>query len=105
MRALQSGATQGKWQPDLAAIPPMRACVCLNDNQWRHRRQRSVIPAGTGMTRRGEEITWDAARSSADVAGQGFQHPVQEFTQVLGLTGPQRGDLARRSQRDFKSVS
>ena len=27
---------------------------------------------------------------SADVAGQSFQHPVQEFTQVLGLTRPQR---------------
>ena len=51
-----------KRQSELAAIPPMRACVCLNDNQWRHRRQRSVIPAGTGMARRGEEITGDAAR-------------------------------------------
>ena len=61
--------------------------------------------AGADVFRRGAETARDNLQSGLNTATQGFQRVSDQFTKVLGVSGPQAEELARRSSENLQAVS
>jgi phasin family protein len=54
--------------------------------------------------RRGAETASDTMQASFDAAQQNVQHVTDQFTQMLGFTGPQSEEISRRSSENLQAV-
>ena len=54
--------------------------------------------------RRGAETARDTMQASLDAAQQNLQHVTDQFTQMLGFTGPQSEEISRRSSENLQAV-
>ena len=61
--------------------------------------------AGADMARRGAETARDTLQSGLNTATETFQRINDQFTRVLGFSGPQAGEVARRSSENIQAVS
>src|SRR5215213_299064 len=61
--------------------------------------------AGADMANRGTEAARNAVESGLNTATQTFQRVSDQFTKVLGFSGPQAEELARRSSENLQAVS
>ena len=60
--------------------------------------------AGVEVFRRGAETARDTMQASFDAAQQNVQHVTDQFTQMLGFTGPQSEEISRRSSESLQAV-
>jgi hypothetical protein len=60
--------------------------------------------AGVKVFRRGAETARDTTQASLDAAQQNLQHVTDQFTQMLGFTGPQSEEISRRSSENLQAV-
>jgi phasin family protein len=61
--------------------------------------------AGADVARRSTETARDALEASLNTAAQSFRRMTDQFTQVLGFSGPQAEELARRSSENVQAVT
>src|SRR3954454_1531679 len=61
--------------------------------------------AGADIANRGTEAARNAVESGLNTATQTFQRITDQFTKVLGVSGPQAEELARRSSQNLQAVS
>ena len=61
--------------------------------------------AGADVFRRGAETARDNLQSGLNTATETFQRVTDQFTKVLGYSGPQAEELARRSSQNLQAVS
>jgi phasin family protein len=61
--------------------------------------------AGADVFRRGAETARDNLQSGLNTATQTFQRVTDQFTKVLGYSGPQAEELARRSSQNLQAVT
>jgi len=61
--------------------------------------------AGADVARRSTETARDALQASLNTAAQSFRRMTDQFTQVLGFSGPQAEELARRSSENVQAVT
>jgi phasin family protein len=61
--------------------------------------------AGADVFRRGAETARDSLQSGLNTATQTFQRVTDQFTKVLGYSGPQAEELARRSSQNLQAVT
>src|SRR3954447_15482960 len=60
---------------------------------------------GADVARRSAETARDTLQSGLNTATETFQRITDQFTQVLGFSGPQSEELARRSSQNLQAVS
>src|SRR5215204_7085159 len=61
--------------------------------------------AGADVFRRSTETARDGLQQGLNMATQSFQRVTDQFTKVLGFSGPQAQELARRSSENLQAVS
>src|SRR3712207_4060035 len=61
--------------------------------------------AGADIANRGTEAARNAVEAGLNTATQTFQRVTDQFTKVLGFSGPQAEELARRSSENLQAVS
>ena len=61
--------------------------------------------AGADIARRGTEAARNAMESGLNTATQTFERVTDQFTKVLGFSGPQAEELARRSSENIQAVT
>ena len=61
--------------------------------------------AGADLVNRGTETACDVVEAGLNTATQTFQRATDQFTKVLGVSGPQAEELARRSSENLQAVS
>ena len=61
--------------------------------------------AGADIGRRGAETARDTLQSGLSTATETFQRVNDQFTRVLGFSGPQAEKVARRSSENIQAVS
>jgi phasin family protein len=61
--------------------------------------------AGADMARRGAETARDTLQSGVNTATETFQRINDQFTRVLGFSGPQVEEVTRRSSENLQAVS
>jgi phasin family protein len=61
--------------------------------------------AGADIANRGTEAARNAVEAGLNTATQSFQRISDQFTKVLGFSGPQAEELARRSSENLQAVS
>src|SRR3982750_1245978 len=61
--------------------------------------------AGADVFRRSTETARESVQSGLNTATQTVQRMTDQFTQVLGFTGPQSEELARRSSQNLQAVT
>src|SRR3954462_12651146 len=61
--------------------------------------------AGADIARRGTEAARNAVESGLNTATQTLERVTDQFTKVLGFSGPQAAELARRSSENIQAVT
>ena len=61
--------------------------------------------AGADAARRGVETARDTFQAGLNTANESFRRMSDQFTQVLGFSGPQAEELARRSSQNLQAVT
>jgi phasin family protein len=61
--------------------------------------------AGADAARRGAETARDTFQAGLNTANESFRRMSDQFTQVLGFSGPQAEELARRSSENLQAVT
>ena len=61
--------------------------------------------AGADLANRGTQAARDAFQSGLNTATETFQRTTDQFTKVLGFSGPQAEELARRSSENVQAVT
>src|SRR3954451_14265640 len=61
--------------------------------------------AGADVARRGVETARDTSQAGLNTANESFRRMSDQFTQVLGFSGPQAEELARRSSENLQAVT
>src|SRR3954471_7529841 len=61
--------------------------------------------AGADVFRRSTETARDNLQSGLNTANQSFQRINDQFTKVVGFTGPRSEELPRRSSQNLQAVS
>src|SRR4051812_15585168 len=61
--------------------------------------------AGADIANRGTETARNMVESGLNTATQTFQRVSDQFTKVLGFSGPQAEELARRSSENIQAVT
>jgi len=61
--------------------------------------------AGAYLANRGTETVRNVVEAGLNTATQTFQRAADQFTNVLGFSGPQAEELARRSSQNLQAVS
>jgi len=64
-----------------------------------------AVHAGADMARRGAETARDTLQAGLTTATESFQRLNDQFTRVLGFSGPQAAEVARRSSETIQAVS
>jgi phasin family protein len=64
-----------------------------------------AMRAGVDIARRTADAARENVQSGLNTAVQGFQRVTEQFTQVLGFTGPRAEELARQSSENIEAVS
>ena len=94
---------QNKADQNKAADEAARTARTVTDEPpaWASRRR---VPALTSL-RRGTETAREQPEAGLNTATQTFQRMTDQFTKVLGFSGPQAEELARRSSQNLQAVS
>src|SRR5215213_2772341 len=61
--------------------------------------------AGADLANRGTEAARNAVEAGLNTATQTFQRVTDQFTKVLGVSGPQAEEVARRSSENVQAIS
>ena len=61
--------------------------------------------ASADVFRKANEAARDSARSGLEAATQGVRRLTDQFTQVLGFSGPQSEELTRRSSENVRALT
>src|SRR5690349_17591343 len=61
--------------------------------------------AGADIARRSTETARDTFQAGLNTATESFQRVSDQFTKVLGYSGPQAEELARRSSENLQAVT
>src|SRR5690242_15699144 len=61
--------------------------------------------AGADLARRSTETARDTFQAGLNTASETFQRVTDQFTKVLGFSGPQAEELARRSSENVQAVT
>src|SRR5215207_6524137 len=106
--------------PTWAGSPGCRAFVChrmriemttRNDNDQNKaadeaaRVGEQTARAGADIANRGTETARNVVESGLNTATQSFQRVTDQFNQVLGVSGPQAEEVARRSSENLQAVT
>src|SRR5215217_5733957 len=94
---------QNKAEQNKAADEAARTARTVTDEAARVGEQ--TARAGADMARRGTETARDTFQSGLNTATQTFQRVTDQFTKVLGVSGPQAEEVARRSSENLQAVS
>ena len=68
-------------------------------------RSEQTARAGADLARRNAETARDTFQSGLNTATETFERIADQFTQVLGFSGPQASELARRSSENVVAVN
>jgi phasin family protein len=94
---------QNKAEQNKAADEAARTARTVADEAARVGEQ--TARAGADVFRRGTETARDNLQAGLNTATQSFQRVSDQFTKVLGFSGPQAEELARRSSENLQAVS
>jgi phasin family protein len=94
---------QNKAEQNKAADEAARTARTVADEAGRVGEQ--TARAGADVFRRGTETARDSLQSGLNTATQSFQRVSDQFTKVLGFSGPQAEELARRSSDNLQVVT
>ena len=61
--------------------------------------------AGADLANRGTETVRNVVEAGLNTATQTFQRATDQFTKVLGFSGPQAEEVARRSSENVQAVT
>src|SRR3954453_6011066 len=96
-------ATRNDNDQNKAADEAARTARTVTDEAARVGEQ--TARAGADIANRGTEAARNAVESGLNTATQTFQRISDQFTKVLGVSGPQAEELARRSSQNLQAVS
>jgi phasin family protein len=96
-------ATRNDNEQNKAADEAARTARTVTDEAARVGEQ--TARAGADVFRRGTETARDNLQQGLNTATQSFQRITDQFTQVLGVSGPQAEELTRRSSQNLQAVS
>jgi phasin family protein len=68
-------------------------------------RSEQIARAGADLARRNAETARETFQSGLNTATETFERIADQFTQVLGFSGPQANELVRRSSEDVAAVN
>src|SRR3954453_6174725 len=94
---------QNKAEQNRAADEAARTACVVTDEAARVGEQ--TARAGADVFRRGTETARDNLQTGLNTATQTVQRVSDQFTKVLGFSGPQAEELARRSSENLQAVS
>ena len=94
---------QNKAEQDKAADEAARTARTVTNEAARVGEQ--TARAGADVFRRGAETARDNLQAGLNTATQTFQRATDQFTKVLGYSGPQAEELARRSSQNLQAVT
>jgi phasin family protein len=94
---------QNKAEQNKAADEAARTARTVTDEAARVGEQ--TARAGADIANRGTEAARNAVEAGLNTATQTFQRVTDQFTKVLGFSGPQAEELARRSSENLQAVS
>src|SRR5215208_1581828 len=94
---------QNKAEQNKAADEAARTARTVTDEAARVGEQ--TARAGADIANRGTEAARNAVEAGLNTATQTFQRVTDQFTKVLGVSGPQAEELARRSSENLPAVS
>src|SRR3954463_7831584 len=96
-------ATRNDNDQNKAADEAARTARTVTDEAARVGEQ--TARAGADIASRGTEAARNAVEAGLNTATQSFQRISDQFTKVLGFSGPQAEELARRSSENLQAVS
>src|SRR5215217_3790531 len=94
---------QNKAEQNKAADEAARTARTVTDEAARVGEQ--TARAGADIANRGTEAARNAVEAGLNTATQTFQRVTDQFTKVLGVSGPQAEEVARRSSENLQAVS
>ena len=94
---------QNKAEQNKAADEAARTARTVTDEAARVGEQ--TARAGADIANRSTEAARNAVEAGLNTATQTFQRVPDQFTKVLGVSGPQAEELARRSSENLQAVS
>src|SRR4051812_24360254 len=80
------------------------ACMASSTRSFFSFTSTSVV-SGADIANRGTEAARNAVEAGLNTATQTFQRISDQFTKVLGFSGPQAEELARRSSENLQAVT
>src|SRR3954471_18321883 len=96
-------ATRNDNDQNKAADEAARTARTVTDEAARVGEQ--TARAGADLANRGSEAARNAVETGLNTATQTFQRVSDQFTKVLGFSGPQAEELARRSSENIQAVT
>src|SRR5690349_5600129 len=96
-------ATRNDNDQNKAADEAARTARTMTDEAARVGEQ--TARAGAGIGSRGTETARNVLEAGLNAATQSFQRVTDQFTRVLGYSGPQAEELARRSSENVQAVT
>src|SRR3712207_994611 len=96
-------ATRNDNDQNKAADEAARTARTVTDEAARVGEQ--TARAGADIANRGTEAARNAVETGLNTATQTFQRVTDQFTKVLGFSGPQAEEVARRSSENVQAIS
>ena len=96
-------ATRNDNDQDKAAEEAARTARTVTDEAARVGEQ--TARAGADLANRGTETVRNVVETGLNTATQTFQRATDQFTKVLGFSGPQAEEVARRSSENVQAVT
>jgi len=96
-------ATRNDNEQNKAADEAARTARTVTDEAARVGEQ--TARAGADLARRSTETARDTFQAGLNTASETFQRVTDQFTKVLGFSGPQAEELARRSSENVQAVT
>jgi phasin family protein len=103
MATRNDNTEQNKAEQNKAADEAARTARTVTNEAARVGEQ--TARAGADVFRRGSETARDTVQSGLNTATETFQRMSDQFTKVLGFSGPQSEELTRRSSQNLQAVS
>src|SRR5215208_1921867 len=94
---------QNKAEQNKAADEAARTARTVTDEAARVGEQ--TARAGADIANRGTEAARNAVETGLNTARETFQRTTDQFTKVLGFSGPQAEEVARRSSENLQAVT
>src|SRR5215207_9214425 len=96
-------ATRNDNDQNKAADEAARTARTVTDDAARVGEQ--TARAGADIANRGTQTARDVFQSGLNTATETFQRVTDQFTKVLGFSGPQAEELARRSSENVQAAA